>query len=43
MGVTLVFPGQGSQYVGMGSTLKNFDCFDYFNRADQATTGTSYN
>jgi [acyl-carrier-protein] S-malonyltransferase len=36
MGVTLVFPGQGSQYVGMGSTLKNFDCFDYFNRADQA-------
>lgn len=36
MGVTLVFPGQGSQYVGMGLTLKNFDCFDYFNRADQA-------
>lgn len=36
MGVTLVFPGQGSQYVGMGSTLKNFECFDYFNRADQA-------
>jgi [acyl-carrier-protein] S-malonyltransferase len=36
MGVTLVFPGQGSQYVGMGSTLKGFDCFQYFKRADEA-------
>lgn len=36
MGVTLVFPGQGSQYVGMGSTLKDHAAFDYFARADRA-------
>jgi [acyl-carrier-protein] S-malonyltransferase len=36
MGITLVFPGQGSQYVGMGSTLKDHAAFNYFSRADQA-------
>lgn len=37
MGVTLLFPGQGSQYVGMGHYLLNDpDCHDIFNRADQA-------
>ncbi|MBY0517403.1 MAG: ACP S-malonyltransferase [Bacteriovoracaceae bacterium] len=36
MGVTLVFPGQGSQYVGMGSTFKTDPAFDYFNLADKA-------
>lgn len=36
MGVTLVFPGQGSQYVGMGSTFKDDAAFAYFNLADQA-------
>ncbi len=36
MGVTLVFPGQGSQYVGMGANLKEQPVFDFFSRADQA-------
>lgn len=36
MGVTLVFPGQGSQYVGMGSTFKDDPAFGLFARADQA-------
>ncbi len=36
MGVTLVFPGQGSQYVGMGATLKDEAAFSYFPKADQA-------
>ena len=36
MGVTLVFPGQGSQYVGMGSTFKDDAAFGLFARADQA-------
>ena len=36
MSVTLVFPGQGSQYVGMGSTFKDDLAFGLFGRADQA-------
>jgi len=36
MGVTLVFPGQGSQYVGMGSTFSTDPAFGLFARADQA-------
>lgn len=36
MGVTLVFPGQGSQYVGMGSSFKDDQAFNLFSRADQA-------
>lgn len=36
MGVTLVFPGQGSQYVGMGATFKDDPAFNLFARADQA-------
>lgn len=37
MGVTLLFPGQGSQYVGMGHNLLNDpDCQDIFKRADQS-------
>ena len=34
MNVTIVFPGQGTQYVGMG---KNFSDFAYFNKANMAT------
>lgn len=36
MGVTLVFPGQGSQYVGMGSTFKDQPAFSLFASADRA-------
>lgn len=36
MGVTLVFPGQGSQYVGMGANFKDDPAFNLFSRADQA-------
>lgn len=32
--VTLLFPGQGSQYVGMGQNLEN-EFKSYFNKADQ--------
>ena len=35
MGVTLIFPGQGSQYVGMGNNLlSDVDCKSIFERAD---------
>lgn len=33
--ITLVFPGQGSQYVGMGNNLKDSPAYEYFNRADK--------
>ncbi len=36
MGVTLVFPGQGSQYVGMGSTFREDRAFKRFAAADEA-------
>lgn len=37
MGVTLLFPGQGSQYVGMGENLKDFsECKTIFDQADNA-------
>lgn len=36
MGVTLVFPGQGSQYVGMGSTFRDHPAFVRFSEADGA-------
>lgn len=37
MGVTLIFPGQGSQYVGMGKSLMDFpECKAIFNKADEA-------
>ncbi len=36
MGVTLVFPGQGSQYVGMGSTFRDTAAFSRFDEADKA-------
>lgn len=36
MGVTLLFPGQGSQYVGMGKMLQDFpECKDIFHTADR--------
>lgn len=35
MGVTLMFPGQGSQYVGMGKQLEGKDSFKLFNQADE--------
>lgn len=36
MGVTLIFPGQGSQYVGMGKNLiEDKDCSEIFNKADE--------
>lgn len=35
--VTLIFPGQGSQYVGMGNNLKEInECGEVFNQADEA-------
>jgi len=34
--VTLIFPGQGAQYVGMGKSLEGEPYFDLFNQADQA-------
>jgi [acyl-carrier-protein] S-malonyltransferase len=34
--VTLLFPGQGSQYVGMGEGLKDHHSFNFFNRANEA-------
>lgn len=37
MGVTLLFPGQGSQYVGMGNKLKDLsECQSIFDQADHA-------
>lgn len=37
MGVTLIFPGQGSQYVGMGNNLVDFPVArSTFNQADQS-------
>ena len=36
MGVTLIFPGQGSQYVGMGQNLMNIsECKEIFTKADE--------
>lgn len=34
--VTLLFPGQGSQYVGMGKTLEGHPSFEFLNKADKA-------
>jgi len=34
--VTLLFPGQGSQYIGMGSQLKGHPSFEFLNKADKA-------
>ena len=34
--VTVLFPGQGSQFVGMGATLVAENYFSFFKRADQA-------
>ncbi len=34
--VTLLFPGQGSQYVGMGKKLEGLPAFTYFQQADAA-------
>ncbi len=34
--VTLVFPGQGSQYVGMGQLLKDHSSSQFLSQADQA-------
>jgi [acyl-carrier-protein] S-malonyltransferase len=36
MTLAIVFPGQGSQYVGMGSPLKEESFFSRFSEADQA-------
>jgi len=37
MGVSLIFPGQGSQYVGMGKALQGFpECKSVFDKADAA-------
>jgi [acyl-carrier-protein] S-malonyltransferase len=38
MGVTLVFPGQGAQYVGMGQNLQSIsECKNIFNIADNVS------
>ncbi len=34
--VTLVFPGQGAQYVGMGKALENQPSFEFLNKANQS-------
>lgn len=34
--VTLLFPGQGSQYVGMGKALEGHPSYEYFDRANKA-------
>lgn len=34
--VTLIFPGQGSQYVGMGKQLENHPSFKFLDKANQA-------
>lgn len=33
--VTLVFPGQGAQYVGMGKNLESFESFNLFKKANE--------
>ena len=33
--ITIVFPGQGSQYVGMGKKLEGTEAFDLFDQANQ--------
>lgn len=35
MKVTLLFPGQGAQYVGMGNNLKDAPVYSYFKKADE--------
>ena len=35
MKVTLLFPGQGAQYVGMGNNLKETEFYNYFKKADE--------
>lgn len=34
--VTLLFPGQGAQYVGMGKSLENHSAFELFDKANNA-------
>jgi len=34
--VTLIFPGQGAQYVGMGKALEGEPSYEYFNKANEA-------
>lgn len=34
--VTLIFPGQGSQYIGMGSQLEGHSSYEYLTRANDA-------
>ncbi|MAE58705.1 MAG: malonyl CoA-acyl carrier protein transacylase, partial [Halobacteriovorax sp.] len=34
--VVLIFPGQGSQYVGMGKGLEGHSSFETFNEANTA-------
>lgn len=38
MGVTLIFPGQGAQYVGMGQNIQQFsECKDIYDLADKVS------
>tara|TARA_R110002072_G_scaffold1989_2_gene16336 strand:+ start:58922 stop:59869 length:948 start_codon:yes stop_codon:yes gene_type:complete len=34
--VTLIFPGQGAQYVGMGQSLEGHPSFEFLNKANQS-------